>query len=325
MINLQDIVQAKYRISKHIHQTPLMYSETLSEDLNVNIYLKLESLQKTGAFKIRGVLNKILSTQSGTKKFITASSGNHGLGLAYASKMLGLDAVVVVPEYTPNKKVQGIKRLGAQVILKGKNWNESYDHCLEISGAQDYVPIHPFEDLDVIAGQGTMALEILDQLPDNVETDFFLASIGGGSMISSNALVYKTLSPKTRVFGLQSPGADAMYQSRCANGLISLDTVDTTIESFATKVVSQATFELTQKFVDDIFLIDPVDCRRAVMFMLERTNILIELSAAINIAAVKKRVFDYKPSDTIVMTLCGGNYNFGEMADDLKFIECLKQ
>jgi threonine dehydratase len=308
-VALDDIVRAKYRIQPYVHKTPLMLSETLSEAFDTKVYLKLESLQRTGAFKIRGVYNKILAHHS--DKYITASSGNHGLGLAYAAKHLGIKAIITVPEYTPLKKIKAIEHYGAEVILAGNNWNESYAQACKIAQKTDSTIIHPFEDADVISGQGSIALEILEEIPER--PTHFLASIGGGSMIGSCAVVMKELSPQTKVLGLQSTQANAMDASLKAGKPICLDHVSTMIESFATKTVSELTLSLVKKHVDEIVLIDEKECQKAALYMLERSNILIELSAAINIAALRGRNFFYSRDDVIVITICGGNYNLHDL------------
>ena len=319
MINLGDIVKAKYRIQSFIHKTPLMLSETLSDEVGAKVYVKLESLQKTGAFKIRGILNKLLSLQSSNQikdsLFVTASSGNHGYGLAYAAKLLGVEGIIVVPAYTPEKKWKAIQRTGSTVIRAGNNWNESFEIAKDIAKREKGEVIHPFDDDDIISGQGTIALEILEDIPN--PPDYFLASIGGGSMISSNSLVFKELSPKTKVIGLQTFGADAMYQSYQAGELVTLKEITSKVESFATVQVSKRTFGLTYKFVDEIIRLDDEACRQAAVFMLERSNILLEWSASICVSAVLNKSFSFDKNSTIVLTLCGGNYNLAELDEDL--------
>ena len=319
MITLSDIVKAKYRIQSYIHKTPLMLSETLSDEVDAKVYVKLESLQKTGAFKIRGILNKLLAlTSEGSIEnalFVTASSGNHGYGLAYAAKLLGVKALVVVPSYTPEKKWKAIERTGAKVLRKGDNWNEAFSVAETLAAEESGVLVHPFDDDEIISGQGTIALEILEEISE--APDYFLASIGGGSMISANSLVFKELSPDTKVIGLQTYGADAMYQSFKNGELTSIEKISSKVESFATLEVSERTFDLTSRFVDEIIRLNDEDCRRAAVFMLERSNILLEWSASICVSAVLNRSFGYAEGSSIVLTLCGGNYNLLELDRDL--------
>ena len=319
MITLGNVVKAKYRIQSFIHNTPLMLSETLSDEAGAKVYVKLESLQKTGAFKIRGILNKLLSLKDSKSfedsLFVTASSGNHGYGLAYAAKLLGVKGIVVVPAYTPEKKWKAIQRTGSIVVREGNNWNQSFKIAKDIAAKEGGEVIHPFDDDEIISGQGTIALEILQDIPE--PPDFFLASIGGGSMISANSLVFKELSPETRVIGLQTYGADAMYQSYQAGELVTLKEITSKVESFATVEVSKRTFDLTHKFVDEIIRLDDEACRQAAVFMLERSNILLEWSASICASAVLNKSFSFDRDSTIVLTLCGGNYNLAELDEDL--------
>lgn len=317
MINLGEILKARHRIQPHIHNTPLMLSETLSTECGANIYVKLESLQKTGAFKVRGIYNKIIKDLEGgvSLNYITASSGNHGLGLASAAKQFGRQAIVVVPIKTPSIKISSLQRHGAKTIVHGKDWNESFEHAQELASKGDFSLIHPFEDDEVINGQGTIALEILESLS---APDYFLASIGGGSMIGANALVFGELSPKTRVIGLQTLGADAMFRSVQGGRLIDLPHITSRIESFATRRVSQKTFDLTKRYVTEILRLNDEDCIEAMLFMLERTHVLLELSASICVAALLKKSFPLKADDNVVLVLCGGNFDLKELAVEIQ-------
>jgi threonine dehydratase len=311
-VSYEDVVRAAERIKPYIYNTPLMLSEALSDAFDTNVYLKLDSLQKTGAFKVRGIFNKMLSSTA--KKFVTASSGNHGLGLACASRTLGVDSTVVVPVYTPVKKVKAIQRYGAKVLLVGNNWNESYEEAVRISEKDGSVIVHPFEDADVVAGQGTLAVEIMDAMP--CKPTHFLASIGGGSMIAGCSVVVKTRSPETRVLGLQTFQANAMHAGLQAGKPVLLDRVSTVVESFATKTVSTLTLSSVQKYVDDVILLDENVCKKAALFVLERCNLLVELSASINVAALQAKAFPYKKDDAIVIVICGGNYNLHDLIPD---------
>ena len=316
MVNLGEILKARYRIQNYIHKTPLMFSETLSEETSANVYVKLESLQKTGAFKIRGIYNKVLSTleRLATPTFVTASSGNHGLGLAYVCRELKIPCTVVVPTYTPHIKINAIQRLGANLILDGNNWNEAYLRAEIISKREESILIHPFEDESIICGQGTIGLEILEEIP---HPNYFFASIGGGSMIASNALVFKELSPRTKVIGLQTYGGDAMYQSVKNGRRTKLKSITSKVESFATKEVGKKTFALVQKHVDEIYRHTDQECEKAALFMLERSHILLELSASICVAALLKHSEPIKKNETVVLTFCGGNYDLNQLASML--------
>lgn len=317
MIDVGEVLKARHRIQAHVHNTPLMVSETLSRETGATIYVKLESLQKTGAFKVRGIYNRVLSDTANAKTagYITASSGNHGLGLAYVSRELGLKSTIVVPEYTPKVKVAAIEREGAEIVLHGKNWNDSHDFARRLADDKGYSFIHPFEDDAVINGQGTIGLEILEIISSPT---YFLASIGGGSMIASNSLVFKDLSPKTKVVGLQTFGADAMYQSIHAGKLIQLAQISSSVESFATKQVSQKTFDITRHCVDEILRLNDSDCIAASLFMLERANVLLELSASICVAALLNKSMPLKPKDTVVLVLCGGNFDLMKLAEEIQ-------
>ena len=306
MITLNEITEAYFRIKQYIYKTPLVYSDILSDMCGANVYIKLENLQKSGSFKIRGVFNKVLKlSPQKNMNLITASSGNHGYGVAFVANQLKYRSTVVVPEYTPPEKIRLIKAQGAKLILAGGSWDDSFLIAQEIAVKTNGIMISPVGDKEIIAGQGTIALEILQDL-ENLP-NYFFCSIGSGSMIAGNGTVIKSLSPQTQVIGFQTFGADSMYQSVQAGRVKTLSHITSIVEGFAIKQVDKSTLQTVMQVVDKIYRYDDNACIHAALFMLEKTNMLIELSASICLAPLLNKDISFKPTDDIVVILCGGN------------------
>jgi threonine dehydratase len=289
MIALSDIVQAKRRVSPVINTTPFALAPILSNMVGADVYLKKENLQLTGAYKIRGAYNKIasLSDEERARGVIAASAGNHAQGVAYSAKTFGIRAVIVMPEATPLLKVTGTKELGAEVILHGDNYDEAYAHAQKVAQEEGMSFIHPFEDDAVIAGQGTVALEMLDCVND---LDIVVVPIGGGGLISGVASAVKQLDPKIKVIGVTAKGAPAMFESFQAKSVIHSKSVRSIADGIAVR-------DTSEKNLGHI-----LEC-----VLLERQKLVVEGGGAASIAAIMHHKFDFQPKTKIGAVLSGGN------------------
>jgi threonine dehydratase len=306
MIPLSEIVQAKRRVGKIVSNTPFVYAPSLSKEVGTNIYLKKENLQITGAYKIRGAYNKIatLTDAERAKGVVAASAGNHAQGVAYSAKEFGIKAVIIMPEATPLLKVSGTKELGAEVILHGNNYDEAYAYALEYSKENDLTFIHPFTDDMVIAGQGTVALEMLDEVND---LDVIVVPIGGGGLISGVSSAVKQLDPKIRVIGVTAKGAPAMYESFKAKKAINSKSVRTIADGIAVRDVSEKNLAHILECVDEIVQVDDEEVANAILFLLERQKLIVEGGGAASVAAVMHEKFKFDKDTKIGVILSGGN------------------
>ena len=306
MIQLSEIVQAKRKISNIVNKTPFVFAPILSEESNTNVYLKKENLQLTGAYKIRGAYNKIasLSDKERAKGVVAASAGNHAQGVGYSAREFGITATIIMPEATPLLKVTGTKDLGAKVILHGDNYDEAYAYALEYAKTNDITFIHPFEDEKVIAGQGTVALEMLDEVND---LDFIVVPIGGGGLISGIASAIKQLDPKIKVIGVNATGASGMYNSYKAKKVINSSSVRTIADGIAVRDVSEDNLKCILECVDEIVQVDDEEIANAILFLLERQKLVVEGGGAASVAAIMHKKFDYDSNSKIGAVLSGGN------------------
>jgi len=306
MIELSEIVQAKRRISKVINKTPFVHAPILSDKVGANIYLKKENLQITGAYKIRGAFNKIasLNDKERAKGVIAASAGNHAQGVGYSAREFGIKATIIMPEATPLLKVTGTKDLGANVILHGDNYDEAYAYALKYAKDNDLTFIHPFEDEKIIAGQGTVALEMLDIVND---LDFIVVPIGGGGLISGVASAIKQLDPKIKVIGVNASGAPAMYNSYKAKKVVNSSSVRTIADGIAVRDASQSNLDHILECVDEVVTVDDEEIANAILFLLERQKLVVEGGGAASVAAIMHKKFKYNENSKIGAILSGGN------------------
>ena len=306
MIQLSEIVQAKRKISKIVNKTPFVFAPILSEKTNTNVYLKKENLQLTGAYKIRGAYNKIasLTDEERNKGVVAASAGNHAQGVGYSAREFGIKATIIMPEATPLLKVTGTKDLGAEVILHGDNYDEAYAYALTYAKAKDLTFIHPFDDEKVIAGQGTVALEMLDVVND---LDFVVVPIGGGGLISGVSSALKQLDPKIKIIGVNASGASAMYDSFSAKKVVNSTSVRTIADGIAVRDVSQTNLDHILECVDEVVTVDDEEIASAILFLLERQKLVVEGGGAASVAAIMHKKFKYKSTDKIGAILSGGN------------------
>lgn len=278
----------------------------MSEFLETDVFLKCENLQKTGAYKIRGAYNTIANLTKEQKQagVIAASAGNHAQGVAISAKKFGIEAVIVMPEATPLLKVSATKNLGAKVILKGDNFDEAYAYALNYAKEHHLNFIHPFENESIIAGQGTLMLEMLDEISD---LDMILAPVGGGGLISGVASAAKQINPAIKVIGVSAKGAPAMYESFKSKKMINSKAVRTIADGIAVRDVNKINFDIILECVDDFIQVDDEEIANAVLYLLEKHKITVEGAGASAVAALLHKKIDLKNHKKIGVILSGGN------------------
>lgn len=306
MIDLTTIYQANERIKGVVVETPFAYAPRLSEECGCEIYLKKENLQVTGAFKIRGAYNKIatLSESERAQGVIAASAGNHAQGVAMAAQIFGIRALIVMPESTPLTKINGVRYYGAEVILAGSNYDEAYAYASAYGQEHGMVFVHPFADEAVMAGQGTIALEMLETCPD---LDAVVIPVGGGGLISGMASAIKALSPQTKVIGVSAQGAPAMKESFDAKRPIDSPSVRTIADGIAVRDTSEITLKHILETVDQIVTVDDEEIANAILFLLERQKLVVEGAGAAGVAAMLHGKLDEFKGKKVGIVLSGGN------------------
>jgi threonine dehydratase len=306
LLNLEKINEAKTRIEDVVVETPLAYAPYLSEITGINIYLKKENLQVTGAFKIRGAYNKIasLTQEERAHGVVAASAGNHAQGVALSAQKFGIKAVIVMPESTPLTKINGVKHYGAEVILAGSNYDEAYAYALEYGKKNNLTFVHPFEDEEVIAGQGTVGLEILQKCdaPDAV-----VVPIGGGGLIAGVATAIKELHPQTKVIGVSASGAPAFKESYEQKKPVDSLNVRTIADGIAVRDTSPVTLEYALKNVDEVLSVDDEEIASAILYLLEKQKLVVEGAGAVGVAAALHHKLDDLKGKNVVIVLSGGN------------------
>ena len=309
VVSFQNILEASRKIRNFVTRTPTYHSVAFSQRTGAEVYLKLECFQPVGAFKIRGAVNKIGSLPQLELKrgLVTASSGNHGLSVAYAAKIYGTKAVVVVPQNAVKEKVEAIESHGAEVVKYGKDYEEAYSKALEIQKKTKMTLVHPFNEPFVIAGQGTIGLELLEDIPD---LDTIIVPVGGGGLISGIAVAAKTLKPDMKVIGVQAEGAPAVYRSWKAGKIVEIDSVKTVADGLVARKPLDLTFRIMKRYVDDILLVTDREIGEAVLALLREAHILAEPSGATSLAAL---LFKYhpKPEEKVAVIISGANISIG--------------
>jgi threonine dehydratase len=299
------IQDASYRIAGFAYKTPLYHSPALSKLTNAEVHLKLESYQPIRVFKIRGATNKILQLSPEERKrgLVAASSGNHGVAVSYVAKLTGTRATIVVPTTAVEEKVRAIQEYGATVIKEGLFHDERFAKALEIQRSTGAVLIPPFDDPDVIAGQGTIGLEILESLPD---VNTVIVPIGGGGLISGIAAAVKSLKPQARIIGVEPERASSMYCSVKDGRITRLTDTTSIADGLATREPGQLTFDCVRRFVDEILLVSEEEIEKAVFTTMKECHITIEPSAAAAVAALTQKLHPKKDSKVVVV-ISGGN------------------
>lgn len=303
MLTLEKFEEAYNTVQKVVNPTKLIYSDFFSVQSGNKVYLKPENLQVTGAYKIRGAYYKIstLTEEERSKGLITASAGNHAQGVAFAAKSYGVKATIVMPTTTPLIKVNRTKSYGAEVILYGDVYDESCQYALELAEDKGLTFIHPFDDLDVACGQGSIAMEIVKELPT---VDYILVPIGGGGLATGVSTLAKMLNPNIKVIGVEPAGAACMKESLKNDKITTLPIVDTIADGTAVKTPGSNIFPYIKENIDEIITIEDSDLIVAFLDMLENHKMLVENSGLLTVAAVKKLNFNDKK---VVSILSGGN------------------
>lgn len=304
-LTIEKIEEAQKNISKVVRKTPLFYSSTFSNGRNYNVYLKCENKQKTGAFKLRGAYNKIckLTKEEREKGVIASSAGNHAQGVAYGATAFGVKSTIVMPATAPLAKVQATKGYGAEVVQYGEVYDECYDKALEIQSKTGATFIHPFNDEDVMAGQGTIALEILEELP---ETDAIIVPIGGGGLIAGIAAAAKALKPEIRIIGVQAALIASTKASMEQGRIITLPGAKSLADGISVKTPGDRTFKYIQKYVDEIVTLTEDEIAFGMFSLMETSKLVTEGAGAVPVAAIlaDKIKGDFK---NVVALLSGGN------------------
>ncbi len=300
------IYDARERIKNIIVDTPFSYAPNLSKLTDCEIYLKKENLQITGAFKIRGAYNKIASLSDTQKAsgVVAASAGNHAQGVALSASKFNIKAVIIMPESTPLTKVNGVKGFGAEVILAGTNYDEAYAYAKEYAEKNSLTFVHPFEDDEVMAGQGTLALDILDSC-QNVEA--IVIPVGGGGLISGMALAIKEINPNIKIIGVGASGAPALKNSFSLKKAVDSKSVRTIADGIAVRDTSEVTLSLILKYVDEFISVDDEEIASAILFLLENQKLVVEGAGAVGVAALLHKKLEHLKGKKVAVVLSGGN------------------
>ena len=306
MIPLHAIQEARARLSPFLTPSPVRFSESYSKRLGARVTLKLELLLPTHAFKVRGALNALLSLPDNTRDrgVVTASAGNHGLGLAYAGARTQTRVTVVLPLNTPQDRVNAIRDLGSAVVVHGEDWNEANTLARSLAETRGLVYVSPFDDPAVMAGQGTLGLELLEQAPD---LDIVVVSVGGGGLISGVASAVKALKPEVRIIGVETAGADCMAQSLRAGRLVELPHFGSIAQSLGTKRSTERPFEIVRELVERVEVVPDEAALRDLITLLNTEKLLVEPAASCTLSALTEGLVPDLRGKTVAPVLCGGN------------------
>lgn len=306
MLTLQQVKDAAARIENIAVKTPFTLAPVLSNICGAEVYLKKENLQVTGAFKLRGAFNRIATFSEAQRALgvVAASAGNHAQGVAYAAKHFNINATIVMPESTPLTKVNGVAEYGATVVLHGESYDDAYAHAKDLEKRENRTFIHPFADEEVMAGQGTVALEMLEDVPN---LDIVLIPIGGGGLISGMASVCKQINPKIKVIGVTSKGARGFFDSYHAKENKGPKRVRTIADGIAVRDTADMTLAYALSVVDDVVEVDDKEIAASILFLLERQKLLVEGAGAVGVAALMHKKIALKADEKVGVILSGGN------------------
>ena len=309
-MDITGIKEARERIGAYVKRTPLEHSETLSRYLGTNVFVKLELFQKTGAFKVRGAFNKLLSLTGEERErgVVAVSGGNHAQAVAYASAVLGMKAVILMPESTPKNYVEATRGYGAKVDLQPTIAAAFAE--IKRYESEGMVFVHPFDDPLVMAGQGTVGLEIMEDLPDATD---IVVSIGGGGLAGGVATAVKALKPKVRIWGVETVGADAMSQAIAAGHPVELAAITSIAKTLGAPAVSPATLALAQEHLERVTVVTDAEAVEALQFILERLKVITEPAASCTLAAAERLKDNFTPESKVVLILCGGNLSLNDL------------
>ncbi len=315
-VTIADIWEAHKLLKPRLHHTPLALSRTLHELTGADVYLKAENMQRSGSFKVRGASYKLsrLSEQEYRNGVIAASAGNHAQGVAIAAANYNMPCTIVMPETAPLAKVTATQGYGANVVLHGFTYDDAYQHCLDLQAQSGATFIHAFDDPDVIAGQGTLGLEMLSDLPD---ADALVVPIGGGGLIAGIAIAARALHPDITIIGVQAAGAASCRSSLAAGALQSLPTIATIADGIAVKRPGTLTFSIIQRLVDEVVVVNDEAIISAVLLLMERNKMLVEGAGAVGVAALLSGAIKL-PGKKVLVPLTGGNIDINLVG---RFIE----
>lgn len=304
MLTLDNVFRASRVLKKVIRQTDMIYAPNISKEAKV--YLKTENLQVTGSFKIRGSFYKMsqLTDEEKANGVIACSAGNHAQGVALAATQNGIKSIICLPDGAPISKVEATKRYGAEVCMVKGVYDDAYNKAIELKEEKEYTFIHPFDDKDVIAGQGTIGLEIMEQLPD---ADIVIVPIGGGGLISGVAYTIKQINPKCKVYGVQANGAPSMINSVKDGKIETLNSVQTIADGIAVKTPGNLTYELVKNYVDEIFTVTDDEIALAILTLLEQQKLIAEGAGAVPVAAVLANKIPDIEGKNVCCLVSGGN------------------
>jgi threonine dehydratase len=309
----REVFEAAYaKVAPHIHRTPLLTSRTLSERTGFDVRFKAEMFQRTGSYKIRGPLNKLtyLSEDERRRGVVCSSAGNHAQGVALAARIHGINAVVVMAENATPSKVAATRGYGAEVVLHGTIWDDADEKAKELVRDRGLTYVHPFDDLQLIAGQGTLGLEIVRDWP---EVEVVVVPIGGGGLISGISMAVKALKPSVKVIGVESSGAPGMRDSVKAGSVVTLDRVDCIIDGLRVKRVGETTFEVVRRSVDEIVTLPDERIFEAMIWIMSHAKLVVEGAAAAPVAALLEGLVDARAGSRVACVLSGGNVNLDQL------------
>jgi threonine dehydratase len=306
LISRLEIEAAAARIRGHLAVTPLVRADHFSRKLSANVFFKLETLQPTHSFKVRGAFNALSHLSDDQKKrgVVTASGGNHGLAVAHAAHVLGIPATVYLPESATQAKLAAIRPLGPEIIIHGVAWDDANALAMHVARESGRAYVHPFDNRAVMAGQATIVSELLQQLP---APDLIIASIGGGGLISGIISATKHFSPGTRVVGVETEGADSMFRSWKAGRIIELPAITSIAETLGARKTEPAQFGIVSRHVSDLVTVSDDSAIRALLEILEKEKLLTEPATSCSVAALIEGRIAIRPGENVVVVLCGAN------------------
>ncbi len=309
----RDVFESAFElVAPHTHRTPLLTSRMLSDRSGFDVRLKAEMFQRTGSYKIRGPLNKFshLSDEQRARGVVCSSAGNHAQGVALAARIYGINAVVVMAENATASKVAATRGYGAEVVRHGQIWDEANEKAKELVRDRGLTYVHPFDDLDLIAGQGTLGLEVVRDWPD---VDIIVVPIGGGGLISGVAMAARALKPNVKIIGVESSGAPGMYDSVRAGSVVTLDKVDCIIDGLRVKRVGETTFEVVRRYVDEIVTLPDARIFDAMIWIMTHAKLVVEGAAAAPVGALLDGLVKAPSGTKVACVLSGGNVDLEQL------------
>ncbi len=309
-IQLGRIQTAAERIAPYIKRTPTIVDKSLSSRFGANFYLKLELLQDTSAFKVRGAFNKLLTDRGGKCGIVAVSGGNHAQAVAFAAQTLNRKALILMPEYTPTYYIERTENFGATVVLT-TTMAEAFDRAEELE-REGYLYVHPFDDEEVVAGQGPIGLEILEDVPKVTDV---VVSIGGGGLAGGVSAAIKAVRPNVRIWGVETRGADAMAQALDADEIVSLSEITSIARTLGAPAVSPLTFDLARKHLSCVTVVEDDEAIREMFYLLDSSKVLTEPATSCTVAAAERLRDNFDESSHVVLILCGGNIGLNDLFD----------